>query len=252
MEICRRIRMALETRRDDARVADVRIGLCYTGIRLEDDRTGVAFTSFDIREEGGPRLDGLHPLAGRDATDLLRFLGASSSVERAVGLAAANALGNRPGVSSEEVDFLEALEVPSGASIGMVGFFGPVLPKLHKMGASVTVFEKNLSRYPLALPEKEAANRLPDCEIALITAASIVNGSVDRLLRAAESCREVVLLGVSTPLVAAAFSGTPVTRLSGVVVTEPQRILNIISEGGGRHLFKGGTRKVNISVRDGL
>ena len=98
------------------------------------------------------------------------------------------------------------------------------------------------------LPEKEAYRLLPQCQIAIITSTTLINHSVDRLLEAAKGCREVVLLGASTPLVREAFLNTPVTYLSGVVVREPDEILRIVSEGGGMRRFKNRIRKVNLTL----
>jgi len=88
---------------------------------------------------------------------------------------------------------------------------------------------------------------MPRCLV--ITSTSIVNQTIDRLLEAACNCREVVLLGASTPLVPPAFAGTPVTLLSGVVVLDPGEILRRVSEAGGTRSFKGHVQKLNFPLR---
>lgn len=60
---------------------------------------------------------------------------------------------------------------------------------------------------------------------------------MDRLLEAASDCREVVILGASTPLLAEVFLPRRVILLSGVIVLEPQEIVRIVSEGGGMRYF---------------
>jgi uncharacterized protein (DUF4213/DUF364 family) len=62
---------------------------------------------------------------------------------------------------------------------------------------------------------------------------------------AARSCREVAIIGASTPMLPDAFSATNVTLLSGVVVEEPKEVLRVVSEGGGMRQFKPYIRKVN-------
>jgi hypothetical protein len=42
---------------------------------------------------------------------------------------------------------------------------------------------------------------LPRCQVALLTSTSIINHTLENLLNAAHSCRDVTLLGASTPLV---------------------------------------------------
>jgi hypothetical protein len=53
------------------------------------------------------------------------------------------------------------------------------------------------------------------------------------------------MLGASTPLLPEVFAHTPVTVLSGIIVTHPENILQIVSEGGGMQLFKKNIDKVN-------
>jgi uncharacterized protein (DUF4213/DUF364 family) len=43
---------------------------------------------------------------------------------------------------------------------------------------------------------------LPDCEVVLITATSIINETIDDILVHAGNCKYVALLGHSTPLTA--------------------------------------------------
>ena len=130
----------------------------------------------------------------------------------------------------------------------MVGYFGPVLPGLREKTANILIFEQIKERTEDLLPEEEAYRLLPQCQIAVITSTTLINHSVDRLLESAKGCREVVLLGASTPLVREAFLGSPVTCLSGVVVREPEEILRIVSEGGGMRRFKNRIKKVNLTL----
>ncbi|NIR12856.1 MAG: DUF4213 domain-containing protein, partial [Desulfobacterales bacterium] len=56
------------------KVRDVRIGLGYTAVLLEDGQAGVALTFHQRLTRGCAVLDGLHPLAGKRAHELLPFL----------------------------------------------------------------------------------------------------------------------------------------------------------------------------------
>jgi uncharacterized protein (DUF4213/DUF364 family) len=230
------------------KATDVRIGLIYTAVMLEDGRTGIAFTFHQGRRGDYSRLRGLHPLSGRIASDLVVLLDSPEQVDRAVGLATVNALSNSPQRKGLEGDFLGMLDIRPGEQVGMVGLFAPVLPRLRERTSSILVFEQNPApgRGVDLLPEEDAYRLLPDCGVALITSTSIVNQTVDRLLAAAGKCREVVLLGASTPLVPEAFAGTSVTLLSGILVLDPVKILRRVSEAGGTKSFKGCVRKVNV------
>ncbi len=231
------------------RVSEVRIGLGYTAVLLENGQAGVALTFHAEAAKGCTVFSGLNPLAGREASELLGFLASGDPVEAAVGLATANAVKNTMKEGMRQGDILDYLAIDPDDHVGMVGFFAPVLPRLREMTASVLVFERVTKKQGDLLPEQDAYRLLPRCQVALITSTSILNHTVDRLLEAAAPCREVVLLGASTPLVPEAFAGTPVTCLSGIVVTRPQDILRIVSEGRGMRYFKESIQKVNLSLR---
>ena len=230
------------------KVREVRIGLVYTAVMLENEQTGVAFTFKESTVRGCPMFSSLQPLSGKGAWDLLSFLDSSNRIEAAIALATANALANVSSGPMLKGDILEYLTLHPEDQVGMVGYFGPVLPQLRKRTINIWIFEQIKEKTGDLLPEKEAYRLLPQCQIAIITSTTLINHSVDRLLEAAKGCREVVLLGASTPLVREAFLNTPVTYLSGVVVREPDEILRIVSEGGGMRRFKNRIRKVNLTL----
>jgi uncharacterized protein (DUF4213/DUF364 family) len=232
----------------EARVADVRIGLGYTAVRLADGRTGVAYTFRDLARGGCSAFAGRRPLAGRPAAELLALLESNDAIEAGVGLACANALANRAEPGCREGDVLEQLEVRPEDAVGMVGHFGPLVDPLRRRARSLTVFEMVADPTGRFRPQEEAADGLARCQIALVTATSILNRTIDGLLEAARSCREVALLGASTPLMPEAFSGTAVTTLSGVVVVAPDDVLRVVSEGGGMRQFTPHVRKVTVKV----
>jgi uncharacterized protein (DUF4213/DUF364 family) len=230
----------------DARVSDVRVGLGYTAVRLADDRTGVAYTFRDRARGGCSVFPGLRPLAGRPAADLLALLESRDAIEAGVGLACANALANGAEAAHREGDVLEHLEVRAEDDVAMVGHFGPLVDALRARARSLTIYERVGEPTGVLRPQQEAAAGLARCQVALITATSIVNHTLDGLLAAARGCRQVALLGASTPLVAEAFDSAAVTLLSGIVVTAPDEVLRIVSEGGGMRLFGPHVRKATV------
>lgn len=232
-------------------VVDVRLGLGYTAVQLDDGQVGVAFTYQDAFGGGCTVFGGLRPLAGRPADLLLSYLDSSQSVEAAVGLATANALANRSRPDYFLGDSLDALNVTSSDRVGMIGYFAPLMARLKSEAAEVIVFEtaeRDLLPGDVVLPAEAAHERLADCQVALVTATALINGTMEGILASVRHCREVVILGSSTPLCEAAFEGTPVTLLSGIVADNPGGLLQVVSEGGGTRAFKGLVQKVNIRL----
>jgi uncharacterized protein (DUF4213/DUF364 family) len=229
-------------------VKDVRIGLRYTAVLLDNGQAGLAFTSRGDSKDGCCAFKGLTPLAGRPASSLLGLFDSGDEVESAVALATANALSNVMKDGLLEGDTLDHVQLYPGDTVGMVGYFTPMLPELQKRVSRVLIFERIDQPKGDLLPEREIHRHLPLCQVALITSSTISNGSIGPILGSARTCREVVLLGSSTPLIPDAFYATPVTVLSGVVITGPDELLRIVSEGGGTRRLRKCTKKVNLRI----
>lgn len=246
--MARRLLNRVADRARDIMVTDVRIGLGYTAVKLADGRSGVAYTFRDQAQGGCCVFEGLRPLIGRSAADLVPLLESSDAIEAGLGLACVNALVNRPEPTQSGGDILEHLDVRADDDVAMVGNFGPLVGPLQQRARSLTIFERVAAPTGVLRPQGEAIEALSCCTIALITATSLINHTVDGLLEAARACRQVALVGASTPLVADVFEATGVTLLSGVVVTMPDEILRVVSEGGGMRQFSPHVRKVTVRV----
>ncbi len=231
----------------EATVRDVRIGLGYTAVLFEDGRCGVAYTFREQAQGGCSVFRGIRPLAGRVASDLLTLVESSDVIEAAVGLACANALANRSREGSFRGDVLEHLGVRPDDDVAMIGNFGPLVGPIERSARSLTVCEQGDPSGTIR-PAREAAQVLARSHIALITATSLINHTLDDLLEAARDCREVVLLGASTPMVPEIFEAR-VTMLSGVVVASPDQVLQVVSEGGGMRQFGPFVHKVSTKTR---
>jgi len=232
----------------EARVEEVRIGLGYTAVLLDEDRLGVAYTFRHEAQGGCCVFEGLRPLSGRPASDLLALIGSSDRIEAAVGLACANALANRPNEGVQEGDVLGHLGLRRTDRVAMVGYFSPLVGPIKERAESLTVFDLVDRPGAAVRPAAEAADALPGCQIALITATAIINHTMDALLHAAANCREVAILGPSTPMLREAFGATKVTLLSGVIANGPKDILRVVSEGGGMRQFAPYVRKVSLRI----
>jgi uncharacterized protein (DUF4213/DUF364 family) len=235
----------------EIRVADVRIGLGYTAVMLADRRTGVAFTFRDSAEGCCSIWNGPRPLHGSRAADLLRLLESRDVIEAAVGLACANALANQDRPDLLDGDLLEHLSLRPDDDVAMVGETGPLVAPIRERVHSLTIVEQRDDPSGTPRPQGEAPALLQRSDVAIITATAVINHTIDGLLEAARGCREVALLGASTPLLAEAFGAENVTLLSGVVVRDPGEVLRVVSEGGGARQLGPHVRKVTSRLRSG-
>jgi uncharacterized protein (DUF4213/DUF364 family) len=225
-------------------VQDVRVGLRYSAVLLQDGGCGVAFTY--AREGNCFSFPWQRPLIGQTSTTPLNMLRSPEPVEAAVGLATLNALHNRPGMNPLEGDVLDQLCLSSEDSVAMVGLFEPLVPVLRQRVRQLFIFE--LRGGPGLWPTERIPDLLPGCQVALITSTALVNRSLEGILEKAQGCREVVLLGPSTPLIPDFFQPYGITLLSGILVTKPTEVLQAISEAGGTPHFMPFARKMNLRV----
>jgi uncharacterized protein (DUF4213/DUF364 family) len=230
-------------------------GARFCAVMLDDGGTGAANLCPDVCGEPSRQVSDWLPQAGTAATDALARL--ASPAGSAIGLATANALANRPhlrgGRWNESIiggDLLDVLELRPDDHVGMVGCFSPLVEPIRQRVRRLSVFERGQRLTADLLPENQAAELLPRCSVAIITATTLANGTIDALLVAAGSCREVVLLGPSTPLVPEVFASSPrrASLLAGVVVTDSEELLGTVARGGGTRDFAASVTKVNVRV----
>lgn len=228
----------LETVSEGFVVADVRIGLGYTSVRLDNGNIGLAWTaqgqfgSCTHEARAGT-------LAGRAARELLEMLATSSnSLSRTIGLATANALaaGIAP-PKTTRVNVLELVNIQAADHVAMVGFFGPLVPRLHQTGCRLDILELRGDR-PGTLSPEEGNMSLAACSVAIITATSIITGTTDELLSKLGKPRATIILGPSSFMRPEVFSGTPVTHVAGCRVRNASAVERIVSEGGGTMILK--------------
>jgi uncharacterized protein (DUF4213/DUF364 family) len=222
---------------------------------LDDGGTGVANLCPDVCGEPSREVSDWLPRVGTAAADALATL--ASAARAVIGLATANALANRPdprgGRWNESIiggDLLDVLELRPDDHVGMVGCFVPLVEPIRQRVRRLSIFERAQRLTPDLLPENQAAELLPQCSVALITATTLTNGTIDALLVAAADCREVVLLGPSTPLLPEVFASSPrrASLLAGVLVADSEELLRTVAQGGGTRDFMTSVAKVNVRV----
>ena len=247
--ILKRLYKQIESSAKDRKIADLRIGLGYVGVKLDNDSTGIAAVLFDALPHGCTVVSAAGNFAGSPATDLLQYLvGGKNPLEIAMGLATANALIEPPPMDA--VDDREAttyLNLQKGVKIAMVGLFSPLVARIRATGAELTIIEKNSARMEI-LGDTEKKDALKSCDVAIITATTLLNNTFEETINLLGTPRAVAIMGPSTPLLPAIFRNTPVTHLGGAVVADSARVMQIISEGGGTPALRPYLRFVNLMV----
>jgi uncharacterized protein (DUF4213/DUF364 family) len=228
-------------------IRDIRIGLGYTAVLLDDGACGLAYTFREEAEEGCSVLQQAGTLAGRSALEVTAWASALDAVTAAVGVATLNALIEPP-ANALEADVRKLIRVRPNDVVGMVGYFGPLVTFLRDRAARLHIFEQRAAREPDVHPAWTAPLLLPECDVVIITSASLVTRALDELLERAIRAHELVLLGPSTPMLPEVFAKRRVTLLSGVHVVDSAGLLRVVSEGGGTRRFGPAVRKLALRL----
>jgi len=230
------------------KVQDVRAGLGYTCVMLDDGVCGLAYT---FRNELGcccGILDVAGSLVGMDADEIIPWAKERNRLKAAIGLAAINALINDPGKNWDRGNVLNAFTLCAADTFGMVGAFHPILSKVKTMTKNIYVFEQNVLEGSGLYPAETMRLYLPPCDVVVITATSIINHTIDEILSYCKNAKEVCLVGPSTPLCPEIFGEYKITLLAGSVVKNGELILQIISQGGGTMSMKPAIGQVLVRI----
>jgi uncharacterized protein (DUF4213/DUF364 family) len=243
---------SIEGKTQDKTIEDARVGLCYTAVLLNDGQLGLAYT-FSSHGTFHSCRNSLEAgsLKGKNAQEIIQYARSDNLLASSIGIATINALVNSKAKNAIEGNILEVVNPQKSDIVGMVGFFGPLIDPLKKTVKKLYVFEeKNKIIHPDVYPSEKITEILPQCEVIMISATTLINKTVDSLFSLAKNARETVMLGATTPFLPRIFIKRDVTILSGIQVLDKTKALQIVSEGGGMRAFKQSIKKVNFLLKN--
>jgi hypothetical protein len=233
----------------DGEVRDVRLGLHWTVVVVETGgvlRCGLSSTLFTPHgHDQGPDIPGAGQLDYVSGRELAELALSPHPTQASVGVATINALLPRQTQLWSEDNAEEVIARQGvGKRVAMVGRF-PFVPRLRQRVGDLVVLEQDPG--PDDLPASRAPEVLPGAEVVAITGMTLINHTLEGLLRLCLPGAFVILLGPSTPLTPLLFDHG-VDILSGAVVTAIEPVLRIVSQGGNfRQVHRAGIRLVNMS-----
>jgi uncharacterized protein (DUF4213/DUF364 family) len=236
----------------DGDVLDVCIGLHWTAVVARSNGQvccGLASTlaapHSHSAESDVPHAGHLHTLS---VLELAHLACSEHPTQASIGVAAMNALlPPRPelwrDLNAEEVIATHG----AGKTVALIGSF-PFVPALRSRVDRLFVLE--LQPKDDELPAEAAPDILPQADVIAITSMTLINHSLENLLKLRRPQSTVLLLGPSTPLSPMLFEHN-IDVLSGSVVTDIDRVLTAIKQGANfRQVHRAGVRLVTMS-RDG-
>lgn len=201
--------------------------------------------------EGDADLPQAGKYSGMHTRELARAVKSWNLREAALGLAAINSALNGPesieektglcpGQAPDQDVFTYLYDAFRGKKVAVVGHFRN-LDRLRAI-CDLTILERRPE--PGDLPDPACEWALPEQDYVCITATTLINKTLPRLLDLSKNAR-VALVGPSTPLTPLLFD-FGIDILAGLVVENGELAWTVIQEGGRHEIFRSGSRMVKL------
>ena len=241
-------------------------GLFFSGVKLSTGHGGLCFTPVKEIPEAVccPSSAKAMPLSGklggRSVKSYLDDLSHANILRKTLAIATLNALSacyweenkNLEYKIELDVDSFDVMEVHQGKKSVVIGALVPMLKKLLAADADFKVLEmdsrtlkgKELEHFA---PAKDANMYLPDSDLDVITGVTILNDTLPDLLAMCKPGADILVTGPTAGMIPDAFFKRGVTVMGGILVTKPDELLDVISEGGsGYHFFGKSAERIVI------
>ena len=172
-------------------------------VALDDGSCGFFFAGLD---DTLSRLDAYDPRQFIEAPtlDLVKHCLGEDPLLRAVGLGALNAISQHllktAGFKLDRAtDPVGRLDLGGARHVGMVGFFAPLVREWENYAGALTVIEKDPQFLDRSGPFEvtDQTDRLRGCDRVLITGSTLINDTLDDVLRHCDPRAQVALVGPS-------------------------------------------------------
>ena len=216
----------------------------FCAIELTDGAFGLSYVSLGatLRELLAQHGHLGAPLAGADPMALARSLDGGTPVQRAVALAAINALTDsvwqRIGYEPPEAgNSLGDVVLGAQDHLGMIGFFPPLVQRVADAGGQLSVVEMNAemvqrqrARYPQVRIGLER-RLLSDCNTVVGTSTMLLNDTLDEMLAAAPNATRFAVIGPSAGLWPDVLFARGVSLMGGTRVTDGAAFADAMARG---------------------
>ncbi|WP_303859623.1 DUF364 domain-containing protein [Alkalibaculum bacchi] len=233
------------------------LGLFFSGVKLSDGHGGLCFTPIKEIPEAVccPSSAKAMPLSGRlsgrSVKSYLEDIFSDNVLKKTLGIATLNALSSSCWDKMKDkgyeiqmgIDTFDDIELQDKEKTVVVGALTPMLKKLIAANADFNVLEMDSStlkshEMPYFMQANRAGEVVPQADLLVITGTTLINDTLEGLLSMAKPGAEIVVTGPTVSMLPDAFFFRGVTSLGGIVVTDADALLDIISEGGsGYHFF---------------
>jgi uncharacterized protein (DUF4213/DUF364 family) len=192
-------------------------------------------------------------MAGASAFELAEQAKSWEISESVVGFATLNALSqialerNPQNYTILNGDIMDYINLTKDDVVALVGYIAPFVGRLRAKAKQLYILERTSTRRGEGiLPDTACDQILPLADVVLITGTAIANGTIDHLLGLCKKAREVAIVGATAGILPDVLFDHGVTIVGGVKITNPAKMMQVVSEGGGTPALKSAIEFISI------
>lgn len=263
-EVLQRLGPAAESLRIERAV----LGIFFTGVKLDNGAGGLCATPIKSVPEAVccPSSARAMPVPGkirdRLAAQLLEDLYRPQDLRRALAIAVLNALvetlWRRDGAPESALegdgDAFDAIGLEPTDQVALVGAFPPYMRFMRKRNQPFHVLEMDPGtlkpeELPYFQPAERAPQIVPQADVLVTTGTTLLNGSLDELLRLLRPGARAAVIGPTATLIPGPYVRRGVTVVGGTRVHAIDELLELLAEGGsGYHFFGKTVQRVTLRL----
>lgn len=241
-------------------IARVNVGLFFTAVQLSSGYCGVAGTDLrslsccaqNRKKEFGAFTPG--KISGQKLLDLFYHTEVSKILD-IVRLAAINAVSAELIAKSnykiiEDKDPIDLVDLNSNKTVCIVGAFHSYMKNIANTSAKLIILELNEDAIPddykkYYVPAEKASSVFPDSDVIIITGSTLVNNTLDNILKIIPPKKQVIIAGPTASLIPDVLFQHNINIIGSTRIVDAEKVFHAIAEGGaGYHLFHNGAQKI--------
>ena len=234
------------------------LGLFFTGVKLSNGIGGACATPVKMIPEAvccpssAKAMPGSGKLRGAKVVRTLEDLTSDNPLKKTVAIATLNALCETcrrvgPWPDYEfivDADPLDHIKIPQEADTLVVGALLPYLRMLRTGGFAYGILELDprtlrAEELPHYVPPDDADAAVAKADYLLITGTTLLNDTLEGLLAHRKETAKAIVVGPTASFYPGALFKRGGVALGGITVTDPDGLLDILSEAGSGYHFYG-------------
>lgn len=263
------LRSILGSEIDSIKVERAVIGLFFSGVKLSNGEGGICFTPVKEIPEAVCCPSSLRAmpecgkLTGQPVSEYIANLQKESPLQTALGISVLNALSstywrrNPPSgyILKYGADPLENKTIADDAKVVVVGALVPYIRMLKARGRQFHILEKDPrtlkeNEMQFYCPPEKSLSCIESADILIVTGTTLINNTLEDILSQVKCGAEVILVGPTASMIPDAFFQRGVNSIGGVMVTDPDAVLDTLTEAGSGYHFYGKSAERVVICKD--